>query len=220
MNFGYDADCNGATVGTLLGTIYGHRRILKEGWQIVDRYKNTKRDNMPMDETIISFADRVVDVFEMVNEGNGGDKSLLNNVVVYNIQSENPASVIQLLTPEEENNSLVNSLVREIVTNLLNGNRQEKARSAYEAVCLGLSKSLKKQYPKQWEEACFNLSGYWKVMNNIFNGGGFNSILILKEKFAAAGFIPLAEIPTAEILYSDMEIWKDPKTIYSEAKKK
>jgi hypothetical protein len=214
MNFGYDADCNCATVGTLLGTIYGYRRILNEGWQIVDRYKNTKRDNMPMDETIISFADRVVGVFEMVNEQNGGGKSLLNKVVVYNIPVEKPASVINLLTPEEEKNSLITSMQKEIVNNLLNGNRKGKARSAYEAVCIGLSESLKKQYPKQWKEACYNLSGYWKVMNNIFNGGGFKSILTLKEKFDDAGFIPLAKVPDKEVLYTDMESWKDPITLY------
>ncbi len=219
MNFGYDADCNCATVGTLLGTIYGHRRILNEGWQIIDRYKNTKRDNMPVDETIISFADRVVDVFEMVNEENGGSKSLLNKVVVYNIPVEKPATVMPLLTPEEEKNSLINRLKKEIVTNLLNGDRQEKARSAYEAVCLGMSESLKEQYPKQWKEACYDLSGYWKVINNIFNGGGFKSILNLKEKFTAAGFMPLAEIPKSEALFEDMETWKDPEMLYPARKK-
>lgn len=106
MNFGYDADCNCATLGTLLGTMYGHRKIMNEGWQIVDRYKNTNRDKMPMDETIISFSDRIVDIFEMINQENGGSKSVANNAVVYNIPSEKPASVISLLTFDEEKESL------------------------------------------------------------------------------------------------------------------
>ena len=134
MNFGYDADCNCATLGTLMGTIYGHRRILNEGWQIVDRYKNTKRDNMPMDETIISFADRVVDLFEMVNQEKGGSKSIENNVVVYKIISEKPFPVYGLLTYDEEKFQLKNDLEKDIVTSLLSGNKQEMARAAYLAV--------------------------------------------------------------------------------------
>ena len=215
MNFGYDADCNCATLGTLLGAIYGHKRIMNEGWQIVDRYKNTKRDNMPMDETIISFADRVIDVFEMVNIENGGNKSIVNSVSVYNIVSEKPTPVCNISTKDAGRSELVKNLENEIVTGLLNGNRQEMARAAYMAVSLDLAFILKKKYPKQWKEACYNLSGYWKVMNNIFHGGNFKSLLDIKEKFAAAGFIPLTSVPKTDELYTDMETWKDPETLYN-----
>lgn len=214
MNFGYDADCNCATLGTLIGTIYGHRRILNQGWQIVDRYKNTKRDNMPMDETIMSFADRVVEVFEMVNQENGGSKTVVNNTVVYNIPGEKPASVIKLLTNVEERQSLKNSIEKEIVVNLLNGNKQEKARSAYQGIALDMAGELKGKYPKQWKEACYDLSGYWKIISNIFHSAGFNSLAQLKDKFMAAGFIPLKEEPKTDVLFKDMETWKDPKTLY------
>jgi hypothetical protein len=220
MNFGYDADCNCATLGTLIGTIYGHKRILNEGWQIVDRYKNTKRDNMPMDETIISFADRVIEVFEMVNQENGGSKSIENNTVVYKIMSEKPAPVYGLLTYDEEKIQLKNDLEKDIITNLLSGNNQEMARAAYLAVSLDMANDLKKKFPKQWKEACYILSGYWKVMSNIFHSAGFKSLLSLKAKFVAAGFIPLSVAPETDILYSDMETWKDPRSLYSEAKKK
>jgi hypothetical protein len=102
MNFGYDADCNTATLGTIMGAVYGYRKMLSQGWQIVDRYKNTKRDNMPMDETLTSFADRVVELFEMVNQENGGSKYVSDKVMVYNIPVEKPASVIKLFSPEEQ----------------------------------------------------------------------------------------------------------------------
>ncbi|MDP3912546.1 MAG: ADP-ribosylglycohydrolase family protein [Bacteroidota bacterium] len=218
MNFGYDADCNCATLGTLMGTIYGHRRILNEGWQIIDRYKNTTRDNMPMDETIISFADRVVDVFEMVNQKNGGSKTVVNKTVVYNIPSENPASVYKLLTLDEEKLRLKNEVEKDIVSNLHSGKKQEMARAAYLAVSLDLAKDLKKKYPKQWKEACYNLSGYWKVISNIFHSDGFKSMLQLKEKFIAAGFIPMDVVPEDELLYKDLETWKDPKILYTSIK--
>lgn len=218
MNFGYDADCNAATLGTLMGTIYGHRRILNEGWQLMDRYKNTTRDNMPMDETITSFADRVVDVFEMINQENGGNKTVLNNVVVYNILSEKPASVYQLLTLDEEKLRLKNDVEKDMVSNLLSGKKQEMARAAYLAVSLDLAKDMKKKYPKQWKEACYNLSGYWKVISIVFNNDSFKSLLQLREKFIAAGFIPLATYPNDGVLYTDMETWKDPQILYTAAK--
>ncbi|MDP3912545.1 MAG: ADP-ribosylglycohydrolase family protein [Bacteroidota bacterium] len=215
MNFGYDADCNAATLGTLMGTIYGHRRILNEGWNIVNRYKNTKRANMPMDETIISFADRVVDVFEMVNQENGGSKTVENNTVVYKISSEKPASVYKLLNLDEEKLRLKNEVEKDIASNLLSGKKQEMAQAAYLAVSLDLTKDLKKKYPKQWKEACYNLSGYWKVIGNIFHSDGFKSLVQLKEKFSTAGFVPMVAAPKTEDIYKDMENWKDPKILYT-----
>jgi hypothetical protein len=94
------------------------------------------------------------------------------------------------------------------------------ARAAYFGVSLNMADDLKKKYPKQWKEACYNLSGYWKVISNIFHSAAFKSLLSLKAKFVAAGFIPLSVAPETDILYSDMETWKDPRSLYSEAKKK
>jgi hypothetical protein len=188
--------------------------MMNEGWQIVDRYKNTKRDNMPMDETIISFADRIIDLFEMVNQENGGSKMVENNTVVYKIPSEKPVSVYELLTFDEELPAVKASLENEIITSLLHGDKEAKARAAYYAVALDMAKDMKKKYPKQWKEGCYNLSGYWKVITNIFHGGGFKSLVTLKEKFVDAGFIPLISVPKTEDLFTDLESWKDPKTLY------
>lgn len=217
INFGYDADCNTATLGTIVGTIYGYRKMMSQGWQVVDRYKNTKRDKMPMDETLTSFADRVIEVFEMVNQQNGGSKYVSDNVVVYNIPVEKPASVINLFPPEEQKQILINKYEKEIVTNLLEGARQEKARAAYMAVCMDMNTALAKKYPKQWKEACYDLSGYWKVINNI--GGDSDSQKEIGQKFAAAGFLKLEKKPDDDAIYTDMEIWKDPKTLYSKTLK-
>lgn len=211
FNFGYDADCNAATVGTIIGTTYGYRRMLSEGWKIVDRYKNTNRDNMPMDETITSFADRVVDMFELVNENNGGKKSVLNKTVVYSIPSEKPASILKLSSVPEQKIALKKQLGKEITANLLKGNKQEKARAAYMAVCFDMADDLKTQYPEQWKEACYNLSGYWKVMNNIFYGDNFKSLLAIRDKFAAQGFVKPPKAAKSDQLFVDMEVWKDPE---------
>jgi hypothetical protein len=159
-------------------------------------------------------------VFEMVNQENGGSKSIENNVVVYNIVSEKPSPVYSLLTYDEEKIKIRNDLEKDIVTNLLSGNKQEMARAAYIAVSLDMANDLNKKFPKQWKEACYNLSGYWKVMSNIFHSAGFKSLLNLKAKFTAAGFVPMNAVAEAEVLYSDMQTWKDPRSLYSEAKKK
>jgi len=220
MNFGYDADCNCATLGTLLGTMYGHRRMMNEGWTIVDRYKNTKRDNMPMDETISSFADRIIDLFEMVNQENGGTKTVENNVVVYKIQSEKPSSVYPLLTYADELAILKTKLQSEIVTSLLSGDKQAKARAAYYAVALDINKEMQKKYPKQWKEACYDLSGYWKIMSITVSGNYLKSHIKFQEKFRAAGFIPLAIKLEKNAIQNDMKTWKDPKILYTKSDKK
>src|SRR5690606_20881241 len=94
FNMGWDADCNAATVGTIVGVLDGYRKLLSNGWRIVDRYRNTTRDNMPMDETITSFADRLVDLFEIVNTSNGGSKSVTSQGLVYHVIREAPKPVV------------------------------------------------------------------------------------------------------------------------------
>jgi len=213
FNFGWDADCNAATVGAILGVVYGYRKMMAEGWQIVDRYKNTTRDNMPMDETITGFADRLVELFEMVNENNGGKKLVINQTLVYEIPAEQPAPLIRVTSLENQRQQLKTEFETTILHHLLNGNREEKARAAYLAVCLDMAADLSKKHPRQWKEACFNLSGYWKIMTNIFLGDGnrpFARLARLAENFKTAGF----KAPVKRFPDSEPESWKDPAGLY------
>jgi len=213
FNAGWDADCNAATVGTIVGAMVGYRKMLSQDWQIVDRYKNTSRDNMPLDETITSFADRLIDLFELVNEQNGGRKTVVDQVSTYEIPIENPASVLSIESLQVQKESLQRSQKSEIVQAILGGKKEDKARAAYLAVCLDLDKELARKHPAQWQEARLALSGYWKVMNNVFFGD-FKELTRLKEKFVAAGFkTPPRAYKDAEI-YGDATVWKDPKTLY------
>lgn len=211
FNFGWDADCTAATCGTVVGTIKGYRWMMSQGWQIVDRYRNTTRDNMPMDETITSFCDRLVDLFEMINNENGGQKTVENNIPVYRIVSEKPGCVLKLASLEEQIKHLQQELGQTIAGNLLYGSRQGKARAAYMAVCLDLNTSLSRQYPEKWKEACYDLSGYWKIMQNLFiDGNNFKSLVALRDKFIAAGFKAPARKYSDRELYTDRETWKNP----------
>ena len=212
FNFGWDADCTAATCGTIVGVTKGYRWMMSQGWQIVDRYKNTTRENMPLDETISSFCDRLIELFEMVNEQNGGKKELVNNVMVYSINPEVPMPVLRLSSVEEQKENLRINLEESILRNIQSGNRQEKARAAYMAVCLDLNVTLSQKYPKQWKTACSDLSGYWKIMHNIFNDQSreFKELIGLQNKFISAGFKAPVQIYSDNELYGDSVVWKKP----------
>ncbi len=215
FNIGWDADCNAATLGSILGASYGYKKMMSQGWMIVDRYKNTTRDNMPMDETITSFADRLIELFELVNETNGGKKTFANQVAVYEIPAENPAPIEKIMTHEVQKLAMQQEYKNEVTNNLLKGTKEQKAKAVYMAVCLDFDKSLAQKYPKEWESARYELSGYWRVMNNIFFGN-FIAHGKLKEKFINAGFKKPNKQYTDQEIYSNMAVWKEPKGLYTD----
>ncbi len=217
FNLGWDADCNAATAGTIVGVIKGYKWMMSQGWQITDRYKNTTRDYMPLDETITSFSDRLIELFKMINHDNGGSEALVNNTVVFNIPAEQPAPVMQLLNNSDEKARLQKQLKEELIGALKNGSRDEKARAAYMAVCIDMGYEFQKKYPAQWKEACYDLSGYWKAMSNMLTGqynDHFEALNNLKAKFIAAGFKAPKKAYSDDELYNDLVVWKDPSVIY------
>lgn len=218
FNFGWDADCNAATVGTIVGVTCGYRKMLnqddpyRQDWQIVDRYKNVTRDNMPMDETITSFADRVIELFEMVNEQNGGAQILHNDTITYKIAFEKPGVVKKLTSGTAQTRLL---LEPQILNDLLTGEKEDMARAVYLAICLDLDAAFAKKYPGQWKEACYALSGYWKVMNNVFSKRhDFIELNKFQQKFQKAGFKVPVKNYTNQELWNDKTIWKDPEEIF------
>jgi len=225
FNFGWDADCNAATVGAIMGVRDGYRKMMTQSrnneplWQIVDRYKNTTRDNMPMDETITSFADRLIELFELVNENNGGTKKLQNKIFVYEIPTEKPAPVL-LLSGADRKNTLREELGKQIIADLSSADKAVRSKSVYMAVCLDMAEQLKKSHSKSWKTACYDLSGYWKIMNNVFDksngidGKNFQGIYDFYDKFAKAGFKPLKKSYSDWEIYNDKEFWKEPNGLY------
>ncbi len=214
FNFGWDADCNAATLGTIIGVMTGYRDMQNQNdpynpdWQIVDRYRNTTRSNMPMNETITSFADRIIELFEMINQQNGGSKTLENNMMVYKIIIEQPSPVTKISSISEQTSILKENLEKKILDDLLDSNREGRARAVYMAICLDINDSIKQNYPEQWKVASHDLHGYWKIMDNIFFGD-FRGIHLFKQKFEKAGFKMPSQQSSAEELYSS-PAWRDP----------
>ena len=169
FNFGWDADCNAATAGAIVGVLKGYRWMLAQGWPIVDRYKNTTRENMPSDETITSFADRLVDLAERVIAEQGGERAVEDGRIIYRIRVQEPTCVQCMESPDGQTAALKAKLADEIdhaITALLS--KEQIARAAYYAICLDLAPSLRQKHPDQWTTALSALSGYENVVQAIF----------------------------------------------------
>jgi len=199
FNFGWDADNTAATAGTIVGVIKGYRWMLAQEWCIVDRYKNTTRQNMPDDETIISFADRLVDLAENVITRNGGHRAADGAAFVYRINTQTPACVQSLESPDEQTARLKTEMRRDIERDIADGASDRRtARAAYLAICLDLTESVRQRQPQQWSRALQALSRYEKVVQAIFHHCPTPRGEALRKKALAAG---LKKPPTREPLW-------------------
>ena len=188
FNFGGDADNTAATAGPIIGVIKGYRWMMSQGWLSVERYKNSKRENMPDDETITSFADRIIDLSEKVIIDNGGQRVIIDGIPVYQIFHQKPGNIQKLSNIHDQKINLKKKFEKEVELIIQNSNeKQELARSAYLAICLDIANPLQEKYPDQWDISLAALSEYWRVMQNIFYDDEIPAILPLRKKALAAG---------------------------------
>jgi hypothetical protein len=188
FNFGWDADCNAATAGTILGVMKGYRWMLAQGWQIVDRYKNTTRENMPNDETITSFADRLVDLAERVILEQGGQRLRKDGRIAYEIRTQQPQCIQRMEDPDTQTAALREKLQDEIARSVVQPScDQELARAAYYAICLDLAPSLREERPQHWSSALAALNRYENVVQVLFHHSPTPSGERLRRKALAAG---------------------------------
>jgi hypothetical protein len=188
FNFGWDADNNAATAGTIVGVTKGYRWMMSQGWQIVDRYQNTTRDDMPMDETITSFADRLIDLAERVIIEKGGQKETINGQHVYRILLEKPANILPLADFTEEAERLRSKMKSGIEEAIVEGSDDQKlAFAAYLAICLDLAQPLKDKHPEKWTKALEAINRYPKVVQVLFFHSPFPAGEQLRKNSIAAG---------------------------------
>jgi len=194
FNFGWDADNNAATAGTIVGVIKGYRWIMAQDWTIVDRYRNTTRDGMPTDETITGFADRIIDLAEKVIAEQGGQKKDANGQTVYRIRSEKPANVLPLSNLADEVARLRGEMKSKLKKTIINaGDDQELAFAAYSSICLDLAATFKRKYPEKWAGALAALNRYPKVVQVLFFHSPFPAGERLRQKAVAAGLAEPAD---------------------------
>jgi hypothetical protein len=169
FNFGWDADNTAATAGTIIGVTKGYRWMMSQGWQIVDRYQNTTRENMPNDETITSFADRLVDLAEQVISKNGGVRETNRGKTIYRIPAETARCVQTLPQIEEQIFSLRRQLTETTRQSIVSGrSSQQQAQGAYIAICLDLTQGIRQDFPQEWNAAIASLAKYQNVVQAIF----------------------------------------------------
>ena len=171
FNFGWDADNTAATAGTIVGVTLGYRGMMQQGWQIVDRYKNTKRERMPKDETITSFADRLVDIAKQTIIQQGGKRFTEGFVTKYRIPVQQPDNIRPMPMLEEERNRLRDEwgdMISGTILTKTSGNRA-KAKAAYLAIALDLAEKLRKKHPSAWQNALDALETFPQVAQVLYH---------------------------------------------------
>ena len=193
FNFGWDCDNTAATAGTIIGTARGYKWMMAQGWQIVDRYKNTTRQNIPDDETITSFADRLIDLAEKVIISQGGERKAINGKIVYHVLSESPENVAPLYNSENLLDRMKTEHSSKIILDIASKDPKSQARGAYMAICLGLDQMLNKEHPKDWPQALQLLQETEQVIQVLFHHSPVPAAVPLQSKALAAGIQPPKE---------------------------
>ncbi len=197
FNFGWDADNNAATAGTVVGVLKGRAWMDRQGWDLKDLYRNTSRDELPAQETITRFGDRLVTLAERVILERGGQKVEALGKPAFRIRIEVPANVEPLVDFAKQRAQMQKEGKSEITRAILHGQtRQQLARAAYEAIALDLAEAIRNRYPRQWAGALAALEGYPKVVQAIYFESPIPAGEALRARAAAAGLSkPAKRIP-------------------------
>lgn len=188
FNFGWDADNNAAASGTILGVMKGNKTLMAQGWDIHDRFHNTSRDNMPVDETITSFGDRLIALAKLNVKEKGGAVRTEGSAPVYQLPVEKPGIVETLDDGVKARAILQEKLKVEAPAGVLKGRTsQEQARGAYLAVCLDLAPEMMNKHPEEWRRAIGALNTYSNVWQAVFYESPIPAGVKLGEKAIAAG---------------------------------
>ncbi len=189
FSFGWDADNTAATAGTILGVMKGYRWMMAQGWDIRDRYRNTTRDFMPEDETITSFADRLIALAEQVIAKNGGERVAGAHGVIYRIPAETPANVSPLPTLLGEVDRMKAQLRGEIAAALQpDADPRSRARAAYLAIALGISTEFRSAHPAEWNNAIDDLKAYPQVAQVLFHHSPVPAAEPIRRRAREAGY--------------------------------
>ncbi len=185
FNFGWDADNNAATSGTVIGVTKGYKWMTDQGWKIQDKFRNTSRDGLP-DESMTQYADRLIvlaarNVREHGGRVAGGE---------YRIVTETAANIEKLADASQQQAVLRREWGARIEAGVRQSeSAQQAARSAYLAIAFDLAGDLSKKYPAEWRKAVAALAGYANVMQVLFHDSAGDAGKPLRERALAAGLV-------------------------------
>jgi hypothetical protein len=94
MALGYDADCNAATAGTVVGARVGFRRIAAlPQFKMPDHYVNKTRPQLPAECKVREQAETLLRVAERVILANGGEKTTIAGQPGYRVKLQQPCLI-------------------------------------------------------------------------------------------------------------------------------
>jgi hypothetical protein len=193
FNFGWDCDNSAATAGTIIGVIQGYRSMMAQDWDIKDRYANTTRENMPEDETITSFADRLVELADRVIVEQGGQRDV-GFRSAYRIKTQTPANVAPRQDLSDEVAQMQSKMTPQIEWLLRNASSpQERARAAYLAISLDLASQMQSAHAKEWAAALEALKNYPQIAQVLYHHSPVPAAGRLQSQASAAGLSKPAE---------------------------
>jgi hypothetical protein len=189
FNLGWDCDNNAATAATIVGVIKGKKWMDAQGWNIKDVYKNTTRDDMPMDETLTSYADRLSACAKAAIRSQGGEERIVDGKKVYRIRTEAPGVVEPFVVDRTEE---LRKTFASALEGWLSGSATDQARAVYLALCLNETERLKKAKPKEWAEAVQALGSHRNVLEVLFGAPGAEELI---QRASAEGLKRPAKTP-------------------------
>jgi hypothetical protein len=155
---------------------------------VKDRFRNTSRDNMPEDETMTRFGDRLIALTKLNLKERGGAFLTTGGKNIYRIRLENPANVEALPDLKAQYSSLRSQWKGEIEKGIARGQGdREKALAAYLAICLDFAPEMRQRYGERWESSVAALNGYPKVLQALFYESPIPAGEALAAKAIAAG---------------------------------
>jgi hypothetical protein len=94
---GYDADCNAATCGAVLGVVLGARALERRpGWVLPTHYDNRTRDGLPKTQSLEELVALTTDLAERTILEAGGARSEKDGEVCYRIPVQAPVLLEKL----------------------------------------------------------------------------------------------------------------------------
>jgi hypothetical protein len=190
FNLGWDCDNNAATSATIVGVLRGRRWMNAQGWNIVDRYANATRDQMPMDETITGLENTLLACAQLVVKGQGGDVTDVEGQRVYRIPREAPANIFPLAATADAEKQLRDAWLPRLSKDIETPG-PSRARAAYLAICLGEADRLERESPVAWQAAINELQAHRALVAEIFK----NSAPAAQRIAEAAQLAGLAPLP-------------------------